>query len=241
MMKVKSMPRFLTALACLALLFAIPTTSWEASTSANLAITVSSGGTSGGAGGGPNAALFAAPYYTCSTNRYLATNGSDSNDGTTRTTGGGHGPWLTLANANYLSQGTCINIQAGTYTVNAQSVSLASGQGASLPGGYLVIRSDGSFGGGSTAVDGAIFKAPTTVDYNAMIGLGSNYIIIDGLELDGSHPDDGGNTIGLQGPGIMTFTHEHVKILNSKIHNLGPVVLPTLEVVLGAAISLKGL
>ena len=135
--------------------------------------------------------------------------------------GVGHGPWLTLANANNLSQGTCINIQAGTYTVNAQSVSLASGQGASLPGGYLVIWSDGSFGRGSTAVDGTIFKAPTTVDYNAMIGLGSNYIIIDGLELDGSHPDDGGNTIGLQGPGIMSFTHEHVKILNSKIHNFG--------------------
>src|SRR5580698_2671725 len=44
---------------------------------------------------GPSAALFKHPYYKCTTNYYVATNGNDSNDGTTPNT-----PWLTLQHAN---------------------------------------------------------------------------------------------------------------------------------------------
>lgn len=55
---------------------------------------------------------------------YVATNGSDSNDGTAPTTGGGHGPFATLTKCQSAMQGsstkTCY-VRAGTYTPAAVS------------------------------------------------------------------------------------------------------------------------
>jgi parallel beta-helix repeat protein len=89
---------------------------------------------------GPSVALFNNPYYTCVRNFYVATNGSDSNDGTAAVTGGGHGPWLTIAKADTASRagGDCINIGPGTYaTFNA---AIAHGGSRAAATGYVVYR-----------------------------------------------------------------------------------------------------
>jgi hypothetical protein len=58
---------------------------------------------------GPSAALFASPYYTCSTNYYVSQTGND-----TTGTGTSGNPWLTLAHANSQlatnTGGQCVNV-----------------------------------------------------------------------------------------------------------------------------------
>src|ERR1700723_4241273 len=81
---------------------------------------------------GPNAALFAAPYYSITTNLYVATTGNDS-------TGDGSigNPWLTLnhANAQAPTAGTCINVAPGTY---AAGVLITHGGNAATSTGYVI-------------------------------------------------------------------------------------------------------
>ncbi|MEI9930445.1 MAG: hypothetical protein WDM89_07800 [Rhizomicrobium sp.] len=87
---------------------------------------------------GPSAALFAHPYYKCVTNDYVATNGSDSNDGASPAS-----PWLTLQHANDAlpsggaAAGTCINVAPGTYT---GGVALTTGGAHASSKGYVVYR-----------------------------------------------------------------------------------------------------
>ena len=62
---------------------------------------------------GPSQSLFNNPYYTCVRNFYVATNGSDCNNGTSSST-----PWKTIS--HYESDttptaGDCINVAPGTY------------------------------------------------------------------------------------------------------------------------------
>ena len=61
------------------------------------------------AAGGPGTSLglFNHPYYTCVKNYYVATNGSDANNGTSPGT-----PWLTLQHANDTGRtaGDCVNV-----------------------------------------------------------------------------------------------------------------------------------
>src|SRR5262249_50047752 len=61
---------------------------------------------------GPSQALFNQPFYTCLRNFYVATNGSDANDGSSPST-----PWATIQHADTASRtgGDCINVAPGTY------------------------------------------------------------------------------------------------------------------------------
>ena len=85
---------------------------------------------------GPSAALFNHPYYKCTTNYYVATNGSDSNNGTDPNT-----PWLTLQHANDslpgAAAGSCINVAPGSY---AGGVALSTGGARAAADGYVVYR-----------------------------------------------------------------------------------------------------
>ncbi|MGD0192003.1 MAG: hypothetical protein ABSD74_14780 [Rhizomicrobium sp.] len=87
---------------------------------------------------GPSAELFKHPYYTCTTNYYVAANGNDSNTGTSRRT-----PWLTLQHANDslpaggAAAGSCVNVEAGSYP---GGVSLSAGGASATSKGYVVYR-----------------------------------------------------------------------------------------------------
>jgi parallel beta-helix repeat protein len=87
---------------------------------------------------GPSAALFNHPYYRCITNTYVATTGSDSNDGSSPAKA-----WLTLQHANDslpgggAAAGTCVNVEPGTY---AGGVALTTGGAHASSKGYVVYR-----------------------------------------------------------------------------------------------------
>jgi hypothetical protein len=87
---------------------------------------------------GPSKALFDHPYYACRTNYYVATDGSDSNNGASPDT-----PWLTLQHANDsmpangAAAGSCINAAPGAY---ADGVALSAGGARAAKDGYLVWR-----------------------------------------------------------------------------------------------------
>ena len=129
---------------------------------------------------GPSAQLFSNPYYSCVRNYYVATNGSDSNDGLAPTTGGGHGPWLTIQHADTSSRtgGDCINVEPGTY---AKGALITHGGNAATSTGYVVYR--------CTTMDGCIITDPGTYSNGALSvqGLGGpNYIMFDGFTLSSS-------------------------------------------------------
>jgi hypothetical protein len=159
---------------------------------------------------GPNSTVFANPYYTCTKNYYVATNGNDNNPGTLAQ------PWATLGNVNhassYLTPGTCINVESGDY--NNQGAQFGLGlfrQGSSTPTGYLVIRS-------YNTLNGARFHYGAPGD-NSFFNIATDYVIIDGLEIDCGEPvtnPTNGNAAGVEMDG-----HEHIKILNSIIHDCG--------------------
>jgi len=188
---------FLLSLAALV----VPTTSWEASTSGNLAINVTSPSASATETPGPSAALSASPPYSCTTNRYVATNGSDSNNGTSPST-----PWLTIqhANASVPTAGTCINVVSGTYT--SGSITIDHGGNSASPTGYVVYRCQ-TLGGCKTITNAGnvpFWKLPTS------------YVMVDGFEVDCNN-----NTgyIGITtGPDAGATAH-HLWILNSTVHH----------------------
>ena len=166
---------------------------------------------------GPSSALFAAPYYTCSTNRYIATSangGSDSNDGTTATTGGGHGPWLTLAHADSASPsaGYCINVQPGTY---ADGLTITHGGSSAAATGYVVYR--------CTTLDGCTITDPGNFN-NAAFDVQANYVQIDGFTMAASPANCDycqGVEVYLGNNTNFTLAQHHVWVINSIISGYG--------------------
>jgi Protein of unknown function (DUF1565) len=92
---------------------------------------------------GPSAALLATPtysggvgtVYTCQRNFYVATTGSDANDGSQSS------PWRTIyhADATALRAGDCVNVAAGTYVWNG-SFDPRKGGNLASPIGYVTYR-----------------------------------------------------------------------------------------------------
>jgi parallel beta-helix repeat protein len=164
---------------------------------------------------GPSLALFNSPYYQCNANYYVASNGSDSNNGSQAA------PWLTLQHADSanVGPGACINIAPGTYdgfTVN-------NGGSAALAGGYVVYR--------CTTMDACNINGNAGPNGSGAISLGygantvANYVMFDGLNLVGqANPfyswglatNNPTNT-----PGSGTVGNHHIWVLNSTITNFG--------------------
>jgi hypothetical protein len=130
---------------------------------------------------GPSQELFDHHYYVCTTNYYVSTTGSDTNDGTTLATA-----WTSLQHANDslptggAAAGSCINVQPGTYT-STSGVSLSTGGAKAERDGYVVYR--------CAKLDRCTLNAAgwTTGVFNAT---GTNagsphpaYIIIDGFKM----------------------------------------------------------
>ena len=167
---------------------------------------------------GPSLALFKHPYYRCVTNYYVATNGSDSNNGTSQQT-----PWLTLQHANDslpgngAAAGSCINVAAGTYP---GGVELSTGGAKADARGYVVYRCE--------QLDACTLAAAgwTTGAFNAT---GTNqgdphpaYLIFDGFRMTSPQPYEYSVAIscwaGNQG---TVATCHHWMMLNSIMKGYG--------------------
>jgi hypothetical protein len=165
---------------------------------------------------GPSAALFASPFYTCLNNFYVATDGDDGNDGTTQTSDGGHGPWLTIqqADSSPRQAGDCINVEPGTYANGAR---ISRGGNLASATGYVVYRcteldackvTDSSYG----------FSIVSTGD-------GPNYVVFDGFELAASSEVTYGQGIyvwdGNENGSAAPPSSHHIWVLNNIIHDFG--------------------
>jgi hypothetical protein len=165
---------------------------------------------------GPSLALHAArPYYTCVTNRYVATaanGGSDSNDGTSPTSqGNGVGPWLTLTKANSAlpspAPGYCVNIGDGVYPITV--VSLTKGGNVASKTGFTVYR--------STNLLGAKFVAASNTFTS--IQMKAPYLIIDGIDVDGKRYPNTGTAIDSCFNGTSYNGLHHLFVFNSYTHD----------------------
>jgi hypothetical protein len=176
---------------------------------------------------GPSVELFNNPYYTCVRDYYVSPTGSDSNDGLSPTTGGGHGPWLTIAHADTSSRtgGDCINVAPGTYTQFNESVSY--GGDAARSTGYVVYRcSTPSFIAGSGCVITDTGDAVAAGEYRS--GKYPNYLIFDGFNFV-TTDDAVSNDVAIEctGPGTYgvnqtsSFGCHHWMILNNVISGHG--------------------
>jgi len=163
---------------------------------------------------GPSAALFAAPYYTCKTNYYVAATGSDSNNGTSSGT-----PWKTLQHANNslpaggAAAGSCINVAPGTYS----GVSLTAGGNLASSTGYVVWR--------CTTMDACTINGTAGANNNSSF-FGSrttgavNYVMVDGFSMVGNNSTYGvGANFGSAGVGH--FGSHHIWVVNSIITGFG--------------------
>lgn len=123
---------------------------------------------------GVSAGLYGAPYYSCVVNYYVDPAGSNANDGLAPTTGGGHGPWLTIAHADALTRtaGDCINVAAGTYT--SGNTNLTQGGSSATSTGYVVYRCSTLNACNITNTNGAFIAGNTTHVW-------PSYLIFDGF------------------------------------------------------------
>lgn len=163
---------------------------------------------------GPSAALFAAPYYTCIRNFYVAPTGKDSNDGSQSS------PWLTIQQADSVSRagGDCINVAPGTYAAGA---TITHGGSTASATGYVVYRCQTLDGCVITESDHgfAIAQATSAAQSNL-----TNYVIFDGFELAAASQVTYGQGIEVSASGANAagiFESHHVWVINCKIHGYG--------------------
>jgi parallel beta-helix repeat protein len=157
---------------------------------------------------GPSAALYAAPFYSCLRNFYVATNGNDSNPGTQAS------PWLTIQHADSSSRqaGDCINVAAGIYQ---EDVLIQHGGSAPTPTGYVAYRCQ--------TLDGCHVLAPGSGHLWGFEG-GGNFVVVDGFEVDGNNalvPNGVADAcFGSDGDTYGTGkSSHHLWILNNIIHD----------------------
>ena len=169
-----------------------------------------------------NAVLYGTPQYSCVRNWYLSPAGSD-------TTGNGSQaqPWSTIGKADAnVSPGDCVNLAAGVYMYQNQTV-LHNGGNVNSSTGYVVYRgpSPGIRPTPGDTVHTAIIRAATGGNLgNASLvflvfGSGTpqaNYVIFDGLEIDGNNNTAAGQCIGT----YLPYQH-HLVFENNVIHGCG--------------------
>lgn len=167
---------------------------------------------------GPSLALFKKPYYRCTSNYYVATNGSDSNNGTSANT-----PWLTLQHANDslppggAAAGSCVNVAPGSYP---GGVALSTGGAKATAKGYVVYR--------CSALDACTIAAAGWAT-GAFDATGTDegdphpaYLILDGFRITAPEPYRYSVAISCWAGNIGTVaTCHHWMVLNSIIKGYG--------------------
>ena len=197
----------------------IPSSTQAHSSSPSLTGTAKSSPVSSVQKPGPSADLFANPYYTCVTNRYVSTAGNDSNNGSSP-----ESAWATLQRADRanVGAGTCINVAPGTY----KGFTVFHGGNAATATGYVVYRCQimdacTIIGSAGPAGNGAVFfdninvspTAPNTV----------NYVQFDGFVLVGKSPLSSQGPYGVgfnvfNGDNSNKVASHHIWLLNSIVH-----------------------
>jgi hypothetical protein len=174
-------------------------------------------GSTGGQVPGPSQALFNSPYYTCVTNYYVSSSGSDSNNGSSGA------PWKTLthADAANVGAGACVNVAPGTY----DGVTVTNGGNAATATGYVVYRCQTMDGCTINGTGGQNGNASVSFDYSHVSSSAPNtvnYVQFDGFVLVGQ-------PLASQGPygvGFNVFNGDnsnkvashHIWLLNSIVH-----------------------
>jgi parallel beta-helix repeat protein len=182
--------------------------SWHIPPLASSATSFAVGAMSSATMPGPSPALFAAPFYTCVRNFYVATNGNDGNAGTQSS------PWLSIQHADTPQRqgGDCINVAPGIYQAN---VLIQHGGTSPTPGGYVAYRCQ--------VLDKCHILAPGSGHLWGFAN-GGNFVAVDGFEVDGNNAlqKDGiaDACFGSDGAtyGIGHASH-HIWILNNIIHH----------------------
>jgi hypothetical protein len=160
---------------------------------------------------GPSPDLFASPFYTCVRNVYVATNGSDSADGSQA-----H-PWQTLQHANDFGPmaGDCINVQPGTYPAG---VTVSHGGNLAAATGYVVYR--------CSTLDACIVTDPgAAFAFETSTFPMPNYVVIDGFELAASSANTYGQGVkvwdGNESLPTAANSSHHVWVINNIIRGYG--------------------
>jgi hypothetical protein len=144
---------------------------------------------------GPSIDLFNNPYYTCVHNFYVATNGSDSNAGTSPSA-----PWRTIARADTADRtgGDCINVAPGNYS--AFNGALKFGGTTASSTGYAAYRCTqpgftvGNPIGGCVITDGA--KSVCAGQGQSCGTSYPNYLIVDGFSFIAPSPNTFASAFG---------------------------------------------
>jgi parallel beta-helix repeat protein len=156
---------------------------------------------------GPSADLFNTPYYKCVNNFYVATTGSDTNNGSQAA------PWLTLKHADSanVGAGSCINVAPGTY----DGVTVTNGGNAATPTGYVVYRCE-TLGGCTVRGNAGV---NSTAAFETEANKPPNYLQVDGFVLVGTAPVSGQPFgVGFNVNGGAGNSSHHVWLLNSIVH-----------------------
>jgi hypothetical protein len=161
---------------------------------------------------GPSSNLFANTYYTCVANYYVASNGSDSNNGSNGA------PWATLQHADSMNvgAGSCINVAPGTYN----GVLLHNGGNAATATGYVVYRCQ--------QLDACIVKGNGGVNSSSAFdflrttnGTPPNFVQIDGFEMVGQGTFYPVGVNVFNGDDSSKVASHHIWVLNSIVHGFG--------------------
>jgi hypothetical protein len=149
------------------------------------------------------------------------TSGKDSNPGTQAS------PWLTIQQADSTSRtgGDCINVAPGTYST--PGIMLEHGGTGASTTGYVVYRCQSL--DACHVISSTIYASPVWAFQ------GSNYVVVDGFEVDGNSQTTYG---GLADTCFMStqmspwwVTSHHIWMLNNKVHdcNLGGIGFQSTE------------
>ncbi len=145
-----------------------------------------------------NHALSAADYY-------VATSGSDSNNGTTVAT-----PWRTIAHAVAyagLTGGDTIQVRGGTY---AETVKIAKSGTAGTP---LTVR---AYAGEAPVIDGSGFTLTPWPSHGGVVEVVGSHVVVDGLRV--INATEGADAIGIlvRGPGVADVTVRNCSTDNTR-------------------------
>jgi len=164
------------------------------------------------------------PFYSCSTNYYVATNGNDANMAAQATNM--NTPWKTITNALTVLKnqggthgGVCVNVGDGVYlgAVNNSSAGFSISGSSDTTNGYFVLRSQNP--------QKATILVPANAPDNsqAIYFVNAKYVVIDGFVLEGDHSQANLHGAGLEtiGTSASVCNSHHVRLYNNLIYGFG--------------------
>lgn len=211
--------------------FTPPVTPGENGAVYTVVVTDSSGSTNSGSNGvlsvlaAVPSVFTLLPFYSCSVNYYVATNGNDTY--TAAQAQNTNTPWRTITNALTVLKnqggthgGVCVNVGDGVYpeVVNNSGGGFSIGGSSDTSNGYFVLRSQNPHG--------ATIAVPGNASDNnshAIWFANAQYVIIDGFVLVGDHSQANvdGAGIKITGTNLSVCSSHHYRLYNNVIYGFG--------------------